>query len=510
MFQLLIMLITGILFFIFPGAVTAQSENGIREASSYLDHKTTALEKYLKRSDRIQQRLLRRLQKKEARMLVRLAAKDSVAYKQYLHRTPGFDSIAVLSKDTTTLARMAKRRNATIDSLKGIQQFMHNQGNKLAALEGISGQALPGGDYSGKIAELQGKLNAEQQVKDLIRQRTQSLEQMAAGAGIPGLTGIQKDVYYAQEKMKAWRGLADDPDAAEEKAMEYLQGIEGFDQQLNPNQGSFGGVGANATAESLQAMGYQTKGQVGKMLQEKFGNSLQSVQQSMGAQVQEFSNQLGKVTDKVKEAGNLAQEARQGLQEAKATKDKLKHIEKPAFHKNPERGKPFWQRLEPQYNFQTTRATPDGLRPAMVELGAGVAFKHTPSLSYGIGVGASIGLGQDWQHIRLSYEGISTQVYADWKLLYGFSLQAVYERAFRPQSRAYLQDNNTTPQQPSTSTDNVLKAAFGGQQEAAYIGIMKRYRISSKWSGTFMAGYNFLWQQSNLRTPFMLRLGWGK
>lgn len=33
-----------------------------------------------------------------------------------------------------------------------------------------------------------------------------------------------------------------------------------------------------------------------------------------------------------KEAGNLAQEA-------KATKDKLKHIEKHGFRKNPERGK---------------------------------------------------------------------------------------------------------------------------------------------------------------------------
>ncbi|MGF7028649.1 MULTISPECIES: hypothetical protein [Sphingobacterium] len=496
-----------LLFFIpfFVVEASAQSENGINEASLYLEKRTTELNKYIRRADRIQQRLLGRLQQKEARMLAKLAAKDSVAYKQYLNRSISFDSIAVLSKDTTALARMAKRRNATVDSLIGIGQFMHNQGNKLAALEGISGQALPGGDYSGKIAGLQGKLNAQQQVKDLIRQRMQSLEQMAAGAGIPGLQGIQKEVYYAQEKMKAWRGLADDPDAAEEKAMEYLQGIEGFESYIGNNKN---GLGSGLSAADLQNMGYQTKGQVQQMLSEKFGN-LQVVQQAMQGQIKDFSNQLGKVTDKVKEAGNLAREARQGLQEAKATKDKLKRIEKPAFHKNPERGKPFWQRLEPQYNFQTTRATPDGLRPAMVELGAGVAFKHTPSLSYGIGIAASIGLGQDWQHIRLSYEGISTRVYADWKLLYGFSLQTGYERAFRPQDRAYLEDNRNDPQSVVAS-GNALKAAFGGQQEAAYLGIMKRYRISSKWNGTFMAGYNFLWQQSNLRTPFMLRLGWGK
>lgn len=496
-----------LLFFVphFVIDAVAQSENGIEEASLYLEKRTTKLNKYIKHVDRIQQGLLHRLQQKEKRMLAKLAAKDSVAYKQYMHRAPSFDSIAALSKDTTVLARMTKWRNATIDSLKGIQQFMHNQGNKLATLDGISGQALPGGDYSGKIAELQGKLNAEQQVKDLIRQRTQSLEQMARSAGIPGLKGLQKDIYYAQEKMNAWRSVADDPDAAEEKAMEYLQGIEGFESYISNNKI---GLGSGVSAADLQNMGYQTKGQVQQMLSEKFG-SLQVVQQAMQGQIKDFSDRLGKVTDKLKEASNLAQDARQGLQEAKTTKDKLKHIEKRGFRKNPERGKPFWLRLETQYNFQTTRATPDGLRPAMLELGASVAFKHTPSLSYGIGVATSIGLGQDWQHIRLSYEGITARVYADWKLLYGFSLQAGYERASRPAGRAYLEENSNDPQ-PVVSSGNALKQVFGGGQEAAYLGIMKRYRISNKWSGTFMAGYNFLWQQSNLRTPFMLRLGWAK
>ncbi len=497
-----------IMFFFAPHLVidaAAQSEKGMEEALLYLEKRTTDLDNYINRSNRIQERLLNRIRKKEARMLAKLAVKDSVACKQYLYRSPDFDSIAILSKDSTILSRMATRRNATIDSLKSIQQFMRKQGSKLTALEGLSGQALPGGDYSDKIAELQAKLNAEQHIRDLVRARTQSLEQMATTISIPGLKGIQKDIYYAQERIKAWRNLADDPDAAEEKALEYLQGIEGF--ELSSNKGVFG-LNEVSSASDLQAMGYQTKEGMSGLLKERFG-SLQIVQESMQGQVNKYSDKLNQVTDKVKEAGNLARDARQGLQEAKTAKDKLKHIEKPAFHKNPERGKPFWLRLETQYHFQTTRTTPDGLRPAMVELGAGVAFKHTPSLSYGIGIASSIGLGQDWQHIRLSYEGISARVYADWKLLYGFSLQAGYERALRPVGRAYLEENSNDPQS-AVASGNALKQAFGGGQEAAYLGIMKRYRISSKWSGTFMAGYNFLWQQSNLRTPFMIRLGWGK
>ncbi|WP_370909987.1 hypothetical protein [Chitinophaga sp. RCC_12] len=468
------------------------------------------MDKYLKRSQRIQQKLLHRLKKQEARMMKQLAAKDSTRYKQYLDMPLTYDPIASLSKDTAVLNQRIGRRNATIDSLKGIQQFIQKQSGKLNSVAGLAGKELPGSDYTSKISELQSKLNAEQQVKDLIKQRSNALEQLAGGKNIAGLKNIQKNVYYAQEKMKAWRELADDPDEAEEKAMEYLQGIEGFDNYLNTNKNAFGGLGNNATAADLQSMGYQTKSQMGKMLQDKFGNNLRAVQQSMGEQVQQFSEKLNGITDKVKEAKNAANEAKQTLVEAKAAKDKLKHIEKPAFTKNPERGKPFWQRLETQYNFQTMRAMPDGLRPAMLELGAAVAFKHTPKLSYGIGLAASIGLGQNWQNIKLTYEGISIRAYADWTVLYGFSVQAGYEQIFRPLNRPYLEEqadpNNPQPQQ----SDNALKAAFGGGQQSAYVGIMKRYRLSSKWSGTFLIGYNGLWQQNNLRTPFLIRFGWNK
>lgn len=486
------------------------NHEGSEQALALLDGKTSALDKYLKRSGRIQQKLLRKLKKQEARFAKQLAAKDSTLYRRYLDMPLSYDSIATISEDTAVLNKRMSRRNTTIDSLKGIQQFIQQQSRKLGTVTNLAGKELPGGNYTEKINELQSKLNAEQQIKDLIKQHSNSLEQLAAGKNIAGIQGIQKKVYYAQEKMKAWRDLADDPDEAEEKAMEYLQGVEGFDNYIKSNNSAFGGLGNSATAADLQKMGYQTKGQMQQMMQEKFGGNLQAVQQSMGDQVQQFSEKLNGVKDKVAEVKQAANEAKQSLSEVKVAKEKLKHIEKPAFKKNPERGKPFWQRLETQYNFQTTRATPDGSRPAMLEFGASVAFKQTPKLSYGIGIATSIGLGQNWQNIKLSYEGVSARVYADWLLLYGFSAQLGYEQIFRPANRPYLEEQvqpgNPGPQQ----NDNLLKQVFGGQQQAPYAGIMKRYRINSKWSGTFLAGYNFLWQQNNLRTPFMVRFGWGK
>lgn len=490
----------------------AQTDSAaIQYADQYLDSRTAALDKYLDRSEGIQQRLLQKLRRKEARMLRKLAAKDSTLYRQYVVEQIAYDSIATLARDTAALARMKQNSGRLIDSLKAIQQFIGKQSGKLdeaSALAGKAGANLP---YTDEISKIQARLNAQQGLDQLMQQRSKALESLAGQANIGGLQSIQKDLYYAREKIKNWKSLADDPDAAEEKAMEYLQGTEGFQEMLNPHRNAYGGLGPNATAADLQRMGYQTKSQVNNMLQQKLGNNLGAVQQQMADQVQQYSDKLHDVTGKVQEAKQTVNEAKQTLAEAKATKDQLKQIEKPAFRKNPERGKPFWQRFEVQYNFQTNRAGTDGLKPAMLELGASAAFKHSPRLSYGAGLALSTGLGQNWQNIRFSYEGISTRVYADWKAIYGFSLQAGYERTFRPANRAYLPEQSSNPSQPGNADDdNFFKESFGGQQQAAYLGIMKRYRINSKWSGTFLLGYNFLWQEEGMRSPILLRFGWGK
>lgn len=501
-----------VLLFLGSNRLAAQeTEESIQYATKYLDGRSKDLQQYLNRTDKIQQRLLKKLKRKEEKIARQLAAKDSTLYRQYLGQKLSYDSIGRLSGDTTAMARLSSRKSKLVDSLRGVQQFLQKQTGKLGAAASLTGQAGVDLPYTDKLNQLQQQLSGQQHIDELIKQRTSSLEQLAGSQNLGGLQQIQKQVYYAQEKMKAWKQLSDDPDEAEEKALEYLQGTEGFSSYLNQDNKAFGGLGNNATAADLQRMGFQTKDQVSNMLQEKLGSNLQNVQQQMGQQIQDYTGKLGGVTGKVNEAKNSISQAKQGLQEAKQAKDQLKHIEKPAFKKNPERGKPFWQRLETQYNFQTSRASTDGLRPAMLDLGASVAFRHTPRLSYGIGIGLSAGLGQDWQHIRFTYEGISTRVFADWKWIYGFSFQAGYERSFRPGNRAYLpeQQNHLNPSNP-VPAGSILKDAFGGQQQAAYIGVMKRYRISSRWSGTLLAGYNFLWREEAMRSPWMLRFGWGK
>jgi hypothetical protein len=497
-----------------------QPEDNIKDANTYLDARTTSLDKYLDQSESIQQRLLKRLKRKEDKILRNLAAKDSVAYKQYiLNHQLNFDSIQSLSKDTSRhLSSLGN--NKVIDSLKGVQRFIQSESGKLTNSTALLGQAGIATPNNTALNSLQQKMNVQVNTDQLIQQHTADLEKIAGANNISGIQGIQKQVFYAKSKIKSYKEFADDPDKAEASALEALQGTEGFSKYLNSGNGAFGGAGGNVSAAQLQAMGYQTSASVNNNLTQKLGDNLGSVQQQMSQQVQAYSDKLNGITSKINTAKADLGEAKADINTAKATvgeaKSSVSNIDKPNFKVNPERGKPFLKRLKFNYSFQPERASIDGLRPAMLVLSATVGFKQTENLTYGIGIGSNTGLGQNWQHIAFSYEGISLRAYIDRQWKYGFSGQIGYERDFIPANRAYLNnpsDQLTTPPPSATSLqttgNNTFNTIFGGFQQSAYIGIMKTYKINSKLNGTLLVGYNFLWQNEGGKSPWLLRFGWG-
>jgi len=131
-----------------------------------------------------------------------------------------------------------------------------------------------------------------------------------------------------------------------------------------------------------------------------------------------------------------------------------------------------------------------------------LGYRQSKALSLGIGLDGSIGLGRDWQHLQLTSEGVVGRVFLDHKLFWGISLQGGYEKSLRPMNRAYTQ----LQEQYGNATN--IKTAMGLLQDAAYLGIMKSYRINSKLQGTMLVGYNFLNDKTKISSPWIVRLGW--
>lgn len=448
------------------------------QGRKYLDFNISSLEKYTKRVQRQQERLLQKLSKKEKTYAARLKRKDSAGYARYQQQQVSFDSINKLNKNKRIIHPIRGKGSAAIDSLVAIQQFLQTK-----TTTSNSDELAP---YTGQLSKLKGDQQHNNQISELINQRFNTLKGINASAkGVKGFKGIDKQVFYAKEKIKVFKQINDEPSKVEEQALEMLQGQQGFDQLMDKASGR-PATNSNMGASDLEKMGYQTKKQVNEQLQQKFGSNLGGIQQSMSKQISDYQDKL----KELKAATGTLKQSKQSLRQ-------LKNINKPSFRVNPMRGLPFSKRIEKQWNFQTNRATVDG-KPAMLQLSAMAGFKHTPKLIYGAGVATSIGLGRNWNNIQFSFEGLGVRTFAEWQWQYGIGAYAGYERMFK--KATFISTNETIPSaKENTHNTNTYN-------ESILIGLTKRYRINDKMNGSIQILYDIWYREKGLRTPIQIRI----
>lgn len=481
---------------IFADPIFQTDSSAIEQAAqTFIQKKTAKNLRYYRKLEATNALFLKKLRRQEERLVVKLRT-DSLKYQQYLAlKSPDMDSLIQQTKDTGFLHKLAGARHkgkSGLDSLLKLQNYI-GAINTSSKAEAINFTALE------QKAALQDYLQKQ------VAARTGVLDRLLKGTKLESYCDkLNNTGKQYQQQAGYWKNILDHPDEAETKALDYLRGIKGFEQQLNSNQQAGNGISGKSAAE-LEALGYQTKAKVGEQLQQQFGNQLAGISQQAGEQLKQYTKALDKPLKQINQAKQAIGEGKQKLDEGQnsvqSAKNSLNKL-KPTGFRNPMRGIPFWQRWETQYNFQTQRASADGSKPVMLQTGLNLSYRQSKALSLGIGIDGSLGLGSNWQHLRLSYEGIVGRIFLDYKLLWGISLQGGYEKSLRPINRAYTQ-----VQEQFGNTSNV-KTAMGLLQDAAYLGVMKSYRINPKLQGTFLVGYNFLNDKTKINSPWIIRLGW--
>lgn len=465
-------------------ALGQEEHQDIYYAKKYIDLNIKSQTKYNDRIDREQKKVLGKLKKKEGKVAKRLKNRDSASYANYKKNPVTFDSISRVKKpDSATLVRKSKYKvNCTIDSLKGVKKFIEDKAH-------VTGDGPSDTDgYDSKLSVLKADKVYNEDLNNLVNQRTNYLKSLKTknGSSIPGLKSIQKQTYYSNQKMKVYKQMAEEPSIAEEKALEYLQGKEGFDEYLSYSEGNNIKSMNNMSLDEIEKMGFQTKRKMQANLQKKIGGDLTGLQGNLGGQIKEYQESLKE-----------AEELKKTVKETKASVKSLTKTTKPDFKVNPMRGLPFLKRIEQQYNWQTTRATFDG-KPAVFSFAAMAGYKHTPRLSYGLGAATSIGLGTSWNNVRFTFEGIGLRTYAAWQWQYGIGAYAGYERLYK--KAVFVTSNESTL--PSLTESKHNTEAYS---EALLVGLTKAYRINSKMSGSIQLLYDVWWKEKGLRNPIQLR-----
>lgn len=461
--------------------VYGQEENtAIYQSKRYLDINLKSLSKYKERVQKKQTKLLSKLKKKEERFAKKLKRRDSTAFARYQDNPITFDSISKIEHTKASTQKISRVPNATIDSLKGIKNFLESKAHVTG-----DGPSVTDG-YENKLSTLKGDLNHNDQISQSIAQRTsflKSINKAKNWKNITSIKSIQKNAFYSGEQIKALKEIANTPSKSEEKALEYLQGQKGFDDGIKYTD--IQTLSGNTSTGDLEKMGFQTKKKMAAQLQKRFGSNLSGLQQSVGGQIKEYADNI----KKVKEAKNTVLETKSSVRD-------LQHIQKPDFKINPMKCVPFGQRIEKQFNWQTTRASFDG-KPAMLQLSIMAGIKQTPKLSYGLGVATVFGLGQNWSNVKFSLEGIGLRTYIAWQWIYGIGAYGGYERMYKAVTLSNpVETQSTIKETPHNKNE---------YNESVLLGLTKAYHINNKIDGSVQVLYDIWWKEKGLRSPILLR-----
>lgn len=468
---------------------TEESQEAFQKQSvKYIDLRLSKINKLYKQQDRQIKKALKRLSKKEKRLRAKYKKQDSLL-KVKLRRSVGYDSLQSVYANKKANAGKVKLRRSVhkgLDSLSTIQSYA-NKKLRLAKDKGLinSTNSLP--NTSSQIDGLKSKLAVQQEMQGLISQYSNQFKNAFGSIGNKAdLKGLNKELFYYKQKIKAFKNIANEPERLEELALEYLKGTKGFESALSNGvrkQSSQGAVSMQGMKpEDLERMGFQTKRSVRKQLNKKFNLK-------QPEKLKAFKNKIAKAKQEFNKLKTQKSQLKKQLEEGK----------KEGFKPNPMRGLPFSKRIEKNFNWQV-KGVANG-EPAKVDFGGQIGFKHTQRLTYNLLAGTSVGLGENIRNIKITYQGFRTGVNLDWKWIWGVSGQIGYEILFKKYTNSFYEQTETNIEPQLVNHTKKLK-------HTAYAGLMKTYKINKKYNGTILLAYDFLWNKYYKPSPFVIRFGW--
>jgi hypothetical protein len=424
--------------------------------------------KYSRLSNDVQkqsEKLLRRMQDKEAKLQKKLQGIDSLKAKELFETSKAkyevLQNKIVLPVNTAT-AKL-KEFIPGLDSTNTALKFL-SQANDLPGI--ASDKLTQLSSVTNSIQELQGRLQQANEIQSFIREREAQLKETLANTGLgKELLGLNREVYYYQERLKEYKELLNDKKKLEEKLLVTVRELPAFQKLMQQNSylAQFFRM-PGTTASSAAITGLQTRTQISLQLSQTFSGPNVNPQQYLQQQVQAAKSEMDKLKNKLNQFGGGGSS----------------DMTMPDFNPNNQKTKSFLQRLEYGINIQNQRSS--NFLPAVSDIAFTLGYKINSNKTIGVGGSYKMGWGSGWNNIRFSSEGIGLRSYADIKIPSpargvggGLWITGGFEYN-------YLQAFN----------DFAAIKNLDVWQRSALAGLTKKYKIGKKREGEFQLLYDFL------------------
>ncbi|MDH7459629.1 hypothetical protein QEG73_00010 [Chitinophagaceae bacterium 26-R-25] len=454
-------------------------ENIANESFAAMDKKYSSLND---RMNKYLEKELKEEQKFESRLAKKIARKDSLAATQIVKDMASrYGKLSSAIKNPLENKRVSKYI-PLLDSLQTAGKFLE-QSKALNTDKLNEVQQL-----NGKLKELEGNLNASEQVENFLKERKALLTAQLERFGMTKELGqLKQRVYYYRQQMDEYKNVFNDEKTLEAKALEAVRTLPAFQNFMQKNSYLAelfpSSNGSTAADPSAPIAGLQTRASVQSVLQERLGAAtMPSPNVAAGAaanpldqSMQAAQQQLSTLKDKINKLGGNNSD-----------------MEIPDFKPNAQKTKTFFQRLEPSLIMQSSSSSK--WLPALMDVGASLGYKLNDKSTVGIKAAYKLGFGQPIKDIHFSSEGLNMGVFGDVKIKGSWWISGGAEYNYLSGFKR-LQELH----------DNVQL-----WQQSALLGISRKVKIGKRTNNVQIL-YDFLWKQQipASGSPLKFRMGFG-
>ncbi|MBW8687679.1 hypothetical protein [Chitinophaga rhizophila] len=428
---------------------------------SVVSHKSLRTKRRISRSNG---RLLKRMYKQEYNIKRHLQKVDSMAAKEFF--TTDINGLSELQyvgmyKNVSKLLK----QNIHLESMNNVLKFLTSE----SAFAGVPAQQVR--STVNAVNVLQMRLHHAKEVSGYIRERQRILKlQLSKYISMRGyLCKMDKAAYYYTQQLNEHLLRLAESTKLEQEVLALVQQMPAYKKFSQRCSGLTGYLDPEFSKATMDLQILQTRKQVHLLLQEKGGKH-----------------------------PDAAQVVSQRMDQAKAQLDDLKERfpglinagDKPDFKPKAIRTKPFWQRLEMGGNVQFQRS--GRIIPVVAEIAGQLGYRFHRNGSAGMGLAYKAGLGNGWNEIALSREGIGLRAFVDWRLRNTFFINGSVEQHYMSVIRRAGQSIEP-----------------GSWMRSVLLGISKQYAVGAWLKGNLMLLYDLLASDTRLLgSPVKLRMGY--
>lgn len=446
-------------------------EAKITYASKFVSTINNKLSKFNNKINRRANKTLEKFHKAELKLIHKMFAKDSLLAKAHLIEAERKYQELKNSKTQNNSTGTSVEYNPYIDSIKTFLVLVDKSKSKFSNLS--DKQIENAKKY---LAEAQGKLQYSENIKKYLSTQKESLRNSVKQLKmVSNFKQIEKTAYYYTEYVKEYQAVLKDKKKIEKKMMALLMNNNKVKDFFAKNSmlASLFHIPTEPTTDMSNApvlAGIQTRASVNALMQQAANTGGPNAAALVRTQIQAAKDEISKLKSKIEQYGTSTDADGQPLN----------------FKPNTQKTKPFLKKLEYGANIQSTKGN-YGF-PAISDIAVSVGYKLNDKSIFSIGGSYKLGLGQGWDNIKFTSQGLGIRSNLDWKLKGKFFVAGGYEL------NLYYNLNTTQGK------------AFW--EKAALLGFTKKYTINKKLKGNMQLLYNFLNNQNTNKQPIVFRVGY--